>query len=131
MSAGTSFQSFSSVSYGSGGNQPHVYETSSSTQIGPNGVKETRKTEKDSRSGVQKIQVGHHIGERAHIVEKSNNLRTGDQEESQEYLNIDEDEAPAFNNEFMHRVNPAMQPQQQQQQRQQASITYTPGTNRR
>ena len=38
MSAGTSFQSFSSVSYGSGGNQPHVYETSSSTQIGPNGV---------------------------------------------------------------------------------------------
>jgi len=104
-SAGSSYQSFTSISYGSGGGaQPHVYQSSSSTKLGPNGVRETRQTEKDSRSGVQKIQIGHHIGERGHIIGKSKNVRTGDQEETQEYVNIDEEQAPEFNQEWMQKA---------------------------
>lgn len=57
---------------------------------GPGGVKETKKAVSDSRSGVKKLAIGHHIGERAHIVEREQNLHTGDQEERQDYINLDE-----------------------------------------
>lgn len=103
---GSSFQSsFTSISYGNGSGQPQVYQSSSSTTIGPGGVKETKKTEKDSRTGVQKIAIGHHIGDRAHIIEKTKNSRSGDNEESQEYINLEEEEAEEFNNEFKQRIH--------------------------
>lgn len=41
--------------------------------------------------------LGHHIGERAHLVEREQNVYSGDQEEHQEYINIEEDEAEDFN----------------------------------
>lgn len=119
MAAGSSYQSYTSISYGSGDGQPVVYQSSSSTKVGPNGVRETKKTEKDSRTGVQTIEVGHHIGDRGHIIGKSKNVQTGDQEETQEYVNMAEDEAGSFNAEWMARAG---QPTQQQPCR--SAITY-------
>lgn len=120
MSAGSSYQSFTSISYGSGA-QPQVYQSSTSTKIGPNGVRETRQAEKNSVSGVQKIQIGHHLGDRGHIIEKSKNIHTGEQEESQEYVNIDEEQASDFNEEWMEKATVNRRPRQQQPMR---SITY-------
>lgn len=44
----------------------------------------------DSRSGVKKIAIGHHIGERAHVLEREQNLHSGDREERQEFINLEE-----------------------------------------
>jgi len=69
-----------------------VYQASSSTRTAPGGVKETKKTVCDSRSGVKKIAIGHHIGERAHVLEREQNLHSGEREERQEFINLDEGE---------------------------------------
>jgi len=103
---GSSFQSFTSISYGNGSGQPRVYQSSSSTKVGYDGATETRKTEKDSHSGMQKIQIGHHIGDRGHIIEKSKNIHTGDHEETQEYVNIEEEDSSEFNKEWMQKIQP-------------------------
>lgn len=34
--------------------------------------------------------IGHHIGDRAHIIEKEQNLHTGDREEREDFINLDE-----------------------------------------
>jgi len=44
----------------------------------------------DSHSGVKKIAIGHHIGERAHVLEREQNLHSGDREERQEFINLEE-----------------------------------------
>lgn len=67
-----------------------MYQASQSVRSGPGGVKETKKAVQDSRTGVKKMAIGHHIGERAHIMEKEQNYRSGSQEERQEYINLDE-----------------------------------------
>lgn len=67
-----------------------VYKASTSTRIGPGGVKETKKAVSDSRTGVKKMAIGHHIGDRAHIVERQQNLYSGEREENQEYINLDD-----------------------------------------
>ncbi|XP_054269185.1 myeloid leukemia factor-like isoform X2 [Macrosteles quadrilineatus] len=85
--------------------RPQVYQASQSVRQGPGGVKETKKSVADSRTGVKKMAIGHHIGERAHIIEREQNLRTGDQEERQDYINLDEDEADEFNNEWRVKAN--------------------------
>lgn len=51
---------------------------------------ETRRTERDSESGVDKIAVGHHIRERGHVIERKRNNRTGEMNENKDYINIDE-----------------------------------------
>lgn len=40
--------------------------------------------------------AGHHIGERAHMIEREQNYYTGDAEENQEFINLEEDEAEEF-----------------------------------
>lgn len=84
--------------------RPQVYQASSSTRTAPGGVKETKKTMSDSRSGVKKIAIGHHIGERAHVLEREQNLHSGDREERQEFINLEEEEAEDFNREFEQRT---------------------------
>lgn len=51
------------------------------------------------------IILGHHIGERAHIIEREQNLHSGDQEERQDFINIEEDEAEDFNREWETKAN--------------------------
>lgn len=55
----------------------------------PGGVRETRRTISDSRSGTRKMAIGHHIGERSHIIEREQS-REGSLEEKQEFINLDE-----------------------------------------
>ncbi|CAK1587259.1 unnamed protein product [Parnassius mnemosyne] len=100
MGTGSSFSS-STVVMSSGPNgKPQVISSSSSTKIGPNGIKETRKTLQDSRTGTKKMSIGHHIGERAHLIEREQNYYSGDAEERQEFINIEEEEAEDFDREF-------------------------------
>ncbi|XP_015380431.1 PREDICTED: myeloid leukemia factor [Diuraphis noxia] len=105
---GQSFSSSSStfMSYSSNGpnGQPQIYKASTSTRTGPGGVKETKKAVSDSRTGVKKLAIGHHIGDRAHIVERQQNVYSGDQEENQEYINLDDNEAEEFNNEWRNKA---------------------------
>lgn len=56
-----------------------------------------------SRSGVKKMAIGHHIGERAHVIEREKNYHTGHEEERQDFINLEEDEADDFNREFSQR----------------------------
>lgn len=106
---GASFCSSSviSMSHGPDGN-PQVYQASSSTKTGPGGIRETQKTVQDSRSGVKKMAIGHHIGDRAHIIEREQNMRSGQQEERQDFINLEEDEAPDFNREFTQKSRQGM-----------------------
>ncbi|XP_065322313.1 myeloid leukemia factor 1-like [Gordionus sp. m RMFG-2023] len=95
------FSHSSVMTFSSNGNsQPYVYQESQSTRIGPGGVKEVRKTIKDSKTGREKVLVGHHIGERAHVIQKNKNINTGEEEEEEEFINIDEAEAIGFNQEW-------------------------------
>ncbi|CAG9815896.1 unnamed protein product [Phaedon cochleariae] len=80
--------------------RPQVYKATSSTRVAPGGIKETQKTVTDSVTGTKKMSIGHHIGERAHIIEKEQNMITGDREEREDLINIDEDEKECFNNEW-------------------------------
>ncbi|KAF5296463.1 hypothetical protein FQR65_LT01452 [Abscondita terminalis] len=84
--------------------RPHVYKATSSTRTAPGGVRETQKTVCDSRSGTKKMSIGHHIGERAHIIEREQNVHSGDQEERQDFINLDEEEADDFNREWETRT---------------------------
>lgn len=56
-------------------------------------IRETRQSMRDSESGLERLAIGHHIGERAHIMERSRNRRTGDREERQDFINLDEGES--------------------------------------
>ncbi|XP_017148644.1 myeloid leukemia factor isoform X2 [Drosophila miranda] len=85
--------------------RPQIYQASTSTKTGPGGVRETRKTVQDSRTGVKKMAIGHHIGERAHIIEKEQDMRSGQLEERQEFINLDEEEAEQFDREFTTRAH--------------------------
>nr|XP_031835572.1 myeloid leukemia factor isoform X2 [Nomia melanderi] len=103
-----SFTSRSVMTMGNGPDgRPQVYQETTSTTTAPGGVKETKKTVSDSRTGVKKMAIGHHIGERAHIMEREHNVRSGEQEERQEFINLDEEEAESFNNEWESRTRNA------------------------
>jgi myeloid leukemia factor 1 len=106
---GTSFSSSSVITMSSGPDgRPQIYQASQSTKTGPGGVRETRKTVQDSLNGVKKMAIGHHIGERAHIIEKEHDLRSGQLEERQEFINLEEDEAEQFDREFVNRASGGM-----------------------
>jgi len=65
-------------------------------------VKETRKTIRDGER--EEITVGHAIGDREHIIEKKRD-RDGRVRKNQKFVNLDEDEAEHFNNEFKTRAH--------------------------
>ena len=56
-------------------------------------IRETRQSMRDSESGLERLAIGHHIGDRGHIMERSRNRRTGDREERQDFINLDESES--------------------------------------
>ncbi|XP_073482197.1 myeloid leukemia factor 1 isoform X1 [Aquarana catesbeiana] len=96
-----SFKSSSVMTYSKTGDEPaKVFQASSQTRQAPGGIKETKKAIRDSETGVEQIAVGHHIKDRAHIIKQLQNKKTGDREFNQEFLNMDETEAPSFNSEW-------------------------------
>ncbi|KAL3189213.1 hypothetical protein MRX96_002885 [Rhipicephalus microplus] len=70
----------------------------------PGGVKETRRSLQDSRSGLQELTIGHHLDDRAHIVGRKRNRVTGEEDQSVEYVNLDEEEAEGFSREWQQRA---------------------------
>merc|ERR1712168_631033 len=122
MMMGSSSSSFQQVSFGQNGKATKSYSMSSRT--GPNGVRETRKTQRDSTTGLHKIEIGHHIGDRGHVIGRSRNTRTGEQEQNQHFQNIDEDEAEEFNQEYMRRANGGFHGNSRQTTNQQPALTY-------
>lgn len=100
QNAGNSYYSSSVISFNGNGSQPQVYQETRSNRIGPNGVREEQKTVRDSRSGLQQMTIGRHIGDRGHVIERKRYNHTGDEEENNEFINIEEEEAPQFNQEF-------------------------------
>jgi hypothetical protein len=49
------------------------------------------------------MSVGHHIDDRAHIMQRSRNYYTGEEEQNNEYINIEDTEGPEFNLEWQRR----------------------------
>ncbi|KPI99774.1 Myeloid leukemia factor [Papilio xuthus] len=60
-----------------------------------------------SSLSVEFTPAGHHIGERAHLIEREQNYYSGDAEERQEFINIDEEEAEEFDREFQTKAGAA------------------------
>jgi len=101
---GMSFSSSRMVTMSQGPDgRPQVYQATSSTKSGPGGVRETQRTVQDSRTGVKKMAIGHHIGERGHVIEREQNVHTGQREERQDFINLEEDDAEDFDREFTQR----------------------------
>ncbi|XP_047584826.1 myeloid leukemia factor 1 isoform X3 [Lutra lutra] len=69
-----------------------------------NFIKETRKAMRDSDSGLEKMAVGHHLHDRAHVIKKSKNNKTGDEEVNQEFINMNESDAHAFDDEWQNEI---------------------------
>ncbi|XP_021949039.1 myeloid leukemia factor isoform X2 [Folsomia candida] len=101
---GHSFSSMSVTSISNGPNGPQVYQASKQTASGPGGVKETRKAVSDTRTGTKKLAVGRHVGERAHVREREENMFTGRREENEEFINLEEEEAEDFDREWKNRA---------------------------
>jgi len=84
--------------------RPQVYESTSSTRGGPGGTRETRSTVRDSSTGLQQMSIGHHIQDRGHVTERMRNRYTGEEEENEEFINIEDTESEVFENEWSTRM---------------------------
>ncbi|XP_074654276.1 myeloid leukemia factor 1-like [Tubulanus polymorphus] len=86
--------------------QPQIYQATSSTRTAPGGIKETQRSVRDSRRGIDKMAIGHHIGDRGHVVERSRDRNARTENENQEYINIDEEDLPRFRSEWDEKTRP-------------------------
>ncbi|XP_030639978.1 myeloid leukemia factor 2 isoform X2 [Chanos chanos] len=104
MSGSPNCQTYSSstiISYSSSDSgAPKVFQQTSELRTAPGGIRETRQSMRDSESGLERMAIGHHIGDRGHVMERSRNRRTGDREERQDFINLEESEAAAFDEEW-------------------------------
>lgn len=100
------YSSSSVISYSSSGDgRPKIYQESKQIRHGPGGVKETREMVRDTSKGIEKVAIGHHIGDRAHIIERQK-LDDGAMEEIVNLENLDEEEVQEFNKEFETKIAP-------------------------
>jgi len=125
-----SFSHSSVFSYTSDGQgPPKVFQASKEERQGPGGAKETKKAVKDSVSGMQRMAVGHHLGERGHVIERSHNVRSGEREEKQDFIGLQETDGPGFHREWTEAARGGERRQQQQQQRRQVGDRSSPRQN--
>ncbi|XP_046400824.1 myeloid leukemia factor-like [Ischnura elegans] len=105
-----SFSSRAVVSMTSGEDgKPVVYREATSTVSAPGGIREMRKALCDGRSGIKRIQIGRQIGDRGMVIEKEQNLVSGESEEKHDYINMDEEELDSFTREFERRTRSTKQ----------------------
>lgn len=76
--------------------RPQVYQQSQEIKQGPNGIKETKSAVRDSRSGHQELAIGHHIHDKSHIKKKAKNAYSGEEEQTEDFVNLEEAEADEF-----------------------------------
>lgn len=84
--------------------RPQVYQQSNEIKQGPDGLKETKSAVRDSRTGHQELAIGHHLHDKAHIKKKSKNVYTGEEEEGEDLVNLEEDEAETFEQNWMRQA---------------------------
>jgi len=102
---GHSFMHSSVMTYtNDGSGQPKIYQATTSTRQAPGGIRETRKAVRDSEAGIEKMAIGRHLDDRAHIITRQRSTRTGDIDENQDYINLDESEAEQFNDDWTRRT---------------------------
>lgn len=87
--------------------RPQVYQQSNEVKQGPNGLKETKAAVRDSRTGRQEIAIGHHLHEKARIKKKSKNAYTGEEEQVEDLVNLDETEADTFEQNWQQQARNA------------------------
>ncbi|XP_059389642.1 myeloid leukemia factor 1-like isoform X2 [Carassius carassius] len=101
-----SYSSSSVMTYSKMGEEPpKVFQASSQKRCAPGGIKETRKSLKDSESGLEKMSISHHIQDRGHVIERKENKKTGEKELKQDFQNMDETEAQSFDDEWKREVS--------------------------
>lgn len=105
-----SFSSSTVISYSGDSTAPKVYQQTREIRTAPGGIRETRQSLRDSESGLERMSIGHHIGERAHVLERSRNAHTGDHEQRQDFINLEESDAAAFDDEWRREVGRYMPP---------------------
>lgn len=99
------------MSYAKVGNEPpKVFQASTHVHRVPGGIRETRRAVKDSETGIEKLSIGHHIKDRAHVIQKCKNQRTGDEEVDQEFINLHEDDVQIFDQEWQEKVSKYLPP---------------------
>lgn len=84
--------------------RPQVYQQSNEVKQGPSGVKETKSAVRDSRTGHQELAIGHHLNEKGHIKKKSKNVYSGEEEQGETFVGIDESEAGAFEQDWARKA---------------------------
>jgi len=52
------------------------------------------------------MSVGHHISDRGHVQERSRNYHTGQEEHNEEFINLEEEQSEAFEQEWQRRLYP-------------------------
>ncbi|KAL1445593.1 hypothetical protein MTO96_044930 [Rhipicephalus appendiculatus] len=70
----------------------------------PNGAGATINTYENSRSGIRQLSVGRHIWDRSHLIAKSRNEYTGDEEKIEQLVNIPCEELGGFECEWKQRM---------------------------
>lgn len=88
-----------------GSGQPKIYQATTSTRQAPGGIRETRKAVRDPQAGIEKMAVGRHLNDRGHVITRQRDARTGNIDENQDYINLDESEAPQFNDEWTRKTS--------------------------
>ena len=86
------------------GRTRQVYEASSSTRLAPGGVRETKSAVRDSRTGRHEMSIGHHVHDKSHVVKKSKNVYTGQEDHEEDFVNVEEDEEATFEHEWQRRA---------------------------
>ncbi|XP_013400889.1 myeloid leukemia factor 2 [Lingula anatina] len=125
------FSQSSVMSYSNTGQgPPKVYQATTSTRTAPGGVRETRKAVRDSETATEKMAIGRHIKDRGHVITKAKNTRTGDMEENQDFVNIDEEEAPRFDSEWTQRAQQGFSQSQRDRDSRRHQPAMTDGRDR-
>ncbi|UJR23626.1 hypothetical protein I4U23_026612 [Adineta vaga] len=100
-----SFTSTTVMSFNGPDGRPKVYQETTSRNRGPGGMEETRQAIRDTERGINKVQIGHRIGDRKHVIEREMNVETGQISENVELENLDEEETDSFKKEWRQRSN--------------------------
>lgn len=100
MSCHSSVTSYTTDEHG----RPQVYQQSHEVKQGPDGLKETKSSVRDSRTGHQELAIGHHLHDKAHIKKKSKNVYTGEEEQAEDLVNLEEGEAEDFERNWMQQA---------------------------
>ncbi|XP_076820621.1 myeloid leukemia factor 1-like [Clavelina lepadiformis] len=100
-----SFSSSSVMSYHNDGkSKPKMMQASKSTRLAPGQIRETRRSYRDSESGIEKMAIGHHIGSKGHVMEKRRQ-QGGPVEEERRFLEMNEDDIDGFEREWKSKTS--------------------------